>query len=46
MSNPDTLNAAQAIEEIRDILFGDEEEEWGPETLDCIADVLYRTESP
>lgn len=42
---PKTFTAAEAIEEIRDILFGDEEAEWGPETLDWIADVLHRTDS-
>jgi hypothetical protein len=40
----DILTAEQAIEEIRDILFGDEDEEWSPETLDFIADVIGRTE--
>lgn len=39
----DILTPEQAIEEIRDILFGDEDEEWSPETLDYIAEVIGRT---
>lgn len=41
---PRSYTFQQAVEEIRDILFGDEEAEWGPETLDDIADVIGRTE--